>query len=155
MRHVAARIVLSAGIAAALVGALTALPASAATSEAVSVCGATNVDRKAGTAKVPSSNVYKTFSTSYGVGSILYCGNGTTWGAVHIEVKHQPPDWTTADKCAEKVERYGSKTTDPGGKTTFTLRLGGPDSFAKLVFGANGVITNYVAGATWSACAQH
>jgi hypothetical protein len=146
------RAALGAVIALGCASLLPAGSASAATTDAVSHCGATSVNLRAGTAVVPKKNQFKTFSTSFGTGSVLFCGNGTSWGAVHIEVKHKPPTWAVADRCAEKVETYGVKKSAGGGKTRWELKLGAPDKYGFLVMGDNGVITVYVTNTGWSSC---
>lgn len=155
---VSRRMTAASALASAIILAGSAMSATAVPTTAVSHCGATSVNYTAGTAIVPSANHYRTFSTSYGDGSILYCGNGTTWGAVHIEVKHKPPTWSVADQCATKIEdHHTSRTTQSGGKTVFKLSLGS-NRYAVLVFGANGVVTNYVSdgrATSWSACANY
>lgn len=147
-----ANVIGGAALAAMLITIGWVSPAQAATRDATEYCSAYNVG--GGQATVPNPN--KVFNTSYGVGTILFCGDGKTWGAVHIELKHTPPDWNVADRCAEKVQRYGTKTTSQGGKTTWKLRVGGPNSFAYFVVGNNGVITNYVTDSNWwTSCANH
>jgi hypothetical protein len=139
------------GMTGMLISLIMVTPAHAATNDATEYCDAYNLTSTA--ASVPDPN--RIYMTSFGVGDILYCGNGKTWGAVHIERKHKPPSWAVADRCAEKVERYGSRTTGSGGKTTFSLRLGSPDSVGKFVVGNVGVITNYVTDNRWGACADY
>lgn len=147
----------AAGVAAACI-ALTLWPttASAVATDAVRGCGATDVVAKK-SATVPksvqSSEIFHV-STTDGRFSIK-CGNGTSYGAVHIEVKHEVPDWPDALSCITKAIDGSLGIFDVGtGKTRYTYSFHG--GTVKVAVGGVGIITAFPTGGSvvskWKAC---
>jgi len=139
---------------ASLVGGL-ASPALASTDEAVNACGASVIDNE--TAYVPQdvrSAQFISFATTRGTVRVN-CGNGQDWGAVHIELKHEVPNWAEASACISKTIGRGQPTDRPNNKTEYNATINGVAMVA--VTGRNGLITAYPRGtsgigAKWSTC---
>jgi hypothetical protein len=77
--------------------------------DAVRACGATSIDEINKEASVPVEYVDGYFmSVPTATDPVeLLCGNGKTSGAVHIEVKHDVPNWSDALNCMENVIVHG------------------------------------------------
>lgn len=144
----------------ALLGAAVAIaapatPAEARATDAVNGCGAYNVGKD--TATVPASTQGSTiFHANTKKGNFpIKCGNGTTWGAVHIEVKHNVPNWADALSCIDKAINRTKGIFDPtNGKTRYTYSFSGKTVI--VVRGKNGILTAYPTrtnvAAKWEAC---
>jgi hypothetical protein len=114
--------------------------ASAQSNEASNHCGATN--RTPDEATVPAANQYRLWGTYEDFP--MYCGNGTTWGAVHIERKHNVEKWGVAGRCIRATIQFASsRVQQPNGAVAFTWQFRSPSYWAKAVVGDNGVITAY------------
>ncbi|TQM08960.1 hypothetical protein FB558_4699 [Pseudonocardia kunmingensis] len=53
---------------------------------------------------------FMSIPTAVGGPVVLLCGNGTSTGAVHIEVKHDVPNWADALNCIENAMVHGKPT---------------------------------------------
>ena len=128
----------------------------ASTNEAVSACGASVIDSES--AYVPAgvrSEQFISFATTRGTIRVN-CGNGTSWGAVHIELKHEVPSWAEASACIAKTISRGSPRDGEGTKIEYHATINGVAMVA--VRGNNGLLTAYPRGTTgiaakWSTCA--
>ncbi|TQM08997.1 hypothetical protein FB558_4738 [Pseudonocardia kunmingensis] len=82
----------------------------------------------------------------------LLCGNGKTTGAVHIEVKHDVPNWSDALNCMGNAIVNGKPA--PGrGRTEYVWRFG--EKVMVVVVGEYSVITAYPTDGleeTWIEC---
>jgi hypothetical protein len=67
--------------------------------DAVRACGATEVTRSG--ASVDPSIWQAPFQEIPGL--TVRCGDGQTYGAVHVEVKHNVPNWADALTCITKA----------------------------------------------------
>lgn len=138
------RVVTILGLSVGLFGA-TAAPAMAytPTDSAQQACGA--FDMGDGTAWVPPANrakLYLRAVTSRG-NFAINCGDGSSEGAVHIEVKHPLPNWNDGLNCIQKTISKGSTGTN-GTKTNYYRKFGGITMV--VVTGSGKVITVYPTG---------
>ncbi|WP_142056814.1 hypothetical protein [Pseudonocardia kunmingensis] len=81
--------------------------------DAVRACGVTQVDNVKKIADVPAEyqdGYFMSIPTAVGGPVVLLCGNGTSTGAVHIEVKHDVPNWADALNCIENAMVHGKPT---------------------------------------------
>ena len=128
--------------------------------DALRACGAT--DNGNGTAWVPPNvrQSYYGHVPSEKEPVAILCGDGVWWGAVHIEVKHNVPNWATAIGCIVKVLDYGeplAPNDQEEGKFKVQL-VNGPQS-ALVVIGvqAGDLITAYTNDGqqdTWELCSS-
>ena len=72
--------------------------------------------------------------------AVLLCGNGTTTGAVHIEIKHDVPNWGDALNCMENAMTHG-KSTRLDDRTRYEWQFGGKTMI--VVDGDYSMITAY------------
>lgn len=144
-------------VAAVACAGMLAFPAhaQAQATDAVQGCGATNVTSSGAT--VPTSNQSaEIFRVNTDDGSFpIRCGNGTTYGAVHIEVKHNVPTWGDALSCITKaINRTTGNYDASTGKTTYTYQISGGTVI--VVRGGVGIITAYPRGSgveqKWQTC---
>lgn len=78
-------------------------------------------------------------------GSIaIRCGNGSTWGAVHVELKHEVPNWPDALTCIKKTINRGTELDGGNGKTKYVHRIRG--ATVVVIVGDNGLVTAYPKG---------
>lgn len=135
--------------------AATSVPANAQATDAVDGCGASPIDSES--AYVPSSarghRLWRITTTREGSVAIK-CGNGSTWGAVHVELKHEVPNWADALTCIENTINRGAASDGENGKRNYTYRIGGASIV--VVIGDNGVLTAYPRGTgvvrKWQLC---
>ena len=123
----------------------TAVPANAQATDAVYGCGARSVGNES--ANVPPRHAKDrlwTIQTSDGPIAIR-CGNGTTWGAVHVELKHEVPNWPDALTCIKKTINRGTELDGDNGKTRYVHRIRGAATVV-VVVGVNGLVTAYPKG---------
>lgn len=140
----------------AAVASVAALPAAASTDEAVMACGASVINSEE--AYVPAGvreAQFISFSTARGTVRVN-CGNGSSWGAVHIELKHEVPSWAEASACIAKTISRGRIEDGNGTKVEYHATINGVAMLA--VRGNNGLLTAYPRGDTgiaskWSTCA--
>lgn len=135
----------------------TSVPAHAQATDAQVACGADPIDNDSAyvPAGVRSSRFARIYTSTLGYVEIK-CGNGTSWGAVHIEMKHDVPDWADALTCIKKTIGRGKATERAGGKTDYLYSFTGGTVFA-TVGSVNGLITAYPTGTTgittkWMKC---
>ncbi|MER7558051.1 hypothetical protein ABTZ46_13985 [Nocardioides sp. NPDC126508] len=135
--------------------AATSVPANAQATDAVYGCGASPIDSES--AYVPSSvrkhRLWRVRTTREGYVAIK-CGNGSTWGAVHVELKHEVPNWTDALTCIQKTINRGAASDGENDKRKYTYRIRGASIV--VVVGENGVVTAYPRGTDvvrkWQLC---
>lgn len=110
--------------------------------DALRACGVTSVDEARRTAVVPVEfqDGYFTAVPTAADPSVLLCGNGVTTGAVHIEVKHNVPNWADAINCMENAIRHGQASQQPD-RTVYMWRF--LDKTMFVVDGEYSVITAY------------
>lgn len=144
MKRASLRNKLSISLAAAVLmvsGLLVSAPnAMAAANDAVVACGATNVIPGQGAA-VPSDAQGKFFQyvPAQRDPAPILCGNGTTTGAVHIEVKHNVPNWAEAVTAISKAIDRGVPNPRPEEtRYSWTFR---PGKTIEVVVGDASVIT--------------
>ena len=94
--------------------------------DAVRACGVVNIDQANREADVPAEyqdGYFMSVPTTTDPVELL-CGNGKTTGAVHIEIKHDVPNWSDALNCMENAIVNGKPS--PGkGRTEYTWGFGG------------------------------
>lgn len=122
--------------------------------DAVRACGVTSIDEVSKSAVVPAEYQDGYFmSVSTGVDPIvLLCGNGVTTGAVHIEVKHDVPNWGDALNCMENAVMHGKSTRLPD-RTQYEWQFDGKTMV--VVAGEYSMITAYPTDGlaeTWVEC---
>jgi hypothetical protein len=85
----------------------------------------------------------------------LLCGDGRTWGAVHIELKHEVPNWAEALTCMRFAISYGEDEPGDKGRINYRYRFGNAQVI--VVTGELGIISAYPTGNNvsrkWSQCA--
>jgi hypothetical protein len=145
---------------AALVVSPTAAPSAAAAlrparaDDAVRACGVTSIDDVAKVAEVPIENqdgYFMSIPTATDP-TVLLCGNGTTTGAVHIEIKHDVPNWGDALNCMESAMRHGKSTRLPD-RTRYEWQFDGKTMI--VIDGDYSMITAYPSDGleeTWIEC---
>lgn len=80
-------------------------------------------------------------------------------GAVHIELKHNVPNWDQADDCMWNVMRYGRTRSSTSDKVVKQLDWGG-SKWARVVYNPKTkiLITSYPwdggSASSWSSCGQ-
>lgn len=119
----------------------SASPSFASTKDAVNACGATSV--KSESAYVPQANrksVFLRLSTGHGDVRRM-CGNGTNWGAVHVELQHEVPNWGEASTCIARTIGRGSEVEGDNGKTKYSANINGVKM--RAVRGNNGLVTAF------------
>ena len=125
--------------------AATAVPANAQATDAVDGCGASPIDSES--AYVPSNvrghRLWRITTTREGSIAIK-CGNGSTWGAVHVELKHEGPNWTDALTCIQNTINRGAASDGKNRKRNYTYRISGASIV--VVVGDSGVLTAYPRG---------
>lgn len=153
--------ILACGALVAVVNVSSAGTASAATElrparadDAVRACGATNIDQVNKEADVPAEYLDGYFmSVPTAADPVeLLCGNGKTTGAVHIEIKHDVPNWGDALNCMENTILNG-KSAPGKGRTEYVWLFGGKTMV--VVVGEYSVITAYPTDGleeTWIEC---
>ena len=120
------------------------VPAGAQATDAVYGCGARSVGNES--ANVPPRYVKDrlwTIQTS-GDSIAIGCGNGSTWGAVHVELKHEVPNWPDALTCIKKTINRGTELDGGNGKTKYVHRIRG--ATVVVIVGDNGLVTAYPKG---------
>lgn len=122
--------------------------------DAVRACGATGIDEVNKEADVPNEYQDGYFmSVPTGVDPVeLLCGNGRTTGAVHIEIKHDVPNWSDALNCMENAIVNG-KSSPGRGRTEYVWNF--QDKTVVVVVGEYSVITAYPTDGleeTWIEC---
>jgi hypothetical protein len=145
----ARRIVTAVAVAATSV--LPSTPSAAPESrDAVIACGATNVTRS--DADVHPSIWQAPFLELPGL--TIRCGDGHSYGAVHVEVKHNVPNWGDAANCITKaMERTEAETVN--GKNIYRYRFN--NQLLTVSTGRNGLVTAFPKSnkhATWIECSQ-
>lgn len=152
------RALTSGAVAAAL---LLASPATghAISADAVGTCNATGVQEGVG-ADVGEADRFEYFASVLaddGSAEEILCGDGRTWGAVHIEVKHRVESWDAAKSCMRKVMSR-SRAGNEDGKRVWVYSWATGRS-ARVVAGSNGMITSYPwdggSEASWSDCSRN
>lgn len=118
--------------------------------DAVHACGATEVTRSG--ASVDPSIWQAPFQEVPGL--TVRCGDGQTYGAVHVEVKHNVPNWADALACITKAM---SRTTPQSmnGKQVYHYDFG--NKRLTMSTGRNGLITAFPsdnAHGSWVECSQ-
>lgn len=77
------------------------------------------------------------------------------WGAVHIELKHEVPNWAEALTCMRFAISYGEDEPGDKGRINYRYRFGNAQVI--VVTGELGIITAYPTGNNvskkWSQCA--
>ncbi|MFT7835896.1 hypothetical protein Q5530_07075 [Saccharothrix sp. BKS2] len=146
-------------ILAVLAAALVAFPAAAQaqSTAAVRACHAFNVGSDS--ASVPGDRLDDYFATVQGgfAHEELLCGNGQTYGAVHIELKHNVDNWDVTLECMESVVANGAfRAYDGKREWRWQFRAG---RYVKVVAGQNGVITAYPewdsgSASSWAECGR-
>lgn len=135
---------------------LVAPPAEASTDDARAACGASVIVNES--AFVPRSvrkEIFLKLTTARSRVRLM-CGDGRTWGAVHIELKHEVPNWAEASTCIERTISRGRESEGDDGRLRYSARINQVSMFA--VRGVNGLITAYPTGsevgirALWSTC---
>jgi hypothetical protein len=122
--------------------------------DAVRACGVTSIDEVEKVAEVPGEyqdGYFMSVPTATDP-SVLLCGNGTTTGAVHIEIKHGVPNWGDALNCMENVMRHGKSTRLPD-RTRYEWQFDGKTMI--VVDGDFSMITAYPLDGleeTWIEC---
>lgn len=132
--------------------------AHAQSSDAVQKCKATAVQPGVG-ADVAETNLFDFFTSVQaddGSAEEVLCGDGKTWGAVHIEVKHRVHDWAVTRRCMSVVMSRGESR--PDGDKRRWIYTWEPGRSARVVAGTNGMITSYPwdsgSEASWAECAR-
>jgi hypothetical protein len=127
------------------------------TTVAVRECGATNVTTEA--ADVPRNRQFDFFTsiqTNDGGTEQILCGDGRTWGAVHIEVKHKVANWDITEECLKNTVSMGESESENGKRTWLFQWSSGRN--ALLVADVHGVITSYPwddgSEESWEECAS-
>jgi hypothetical protein len=139
---------------------LSAAPSAAAAlrparaDDAVRACGVTSIDDVRRVAVVPAEyqDGYFMSVPSASDPLVLLCGDGATTGAVHIEVKHEVPNWGDAMNCMENAVEHGKPTHLPD-RTRYEWWLGG--KMMVVVNGDYSVIAAYPSDGmeeTWIEC---
>lgn len=130
----------------------------ALSSDAVGRCNATGVQEGVG-ADVGEADRFEYFasvSADDGSAEEILCGDGRTWGAVHIEVKHRVESWTVSKDCMRKVMSRSRPGTVDGKRTWIYSWAAGRS--ARVVAGSNGMITSYPwdggSETAWAECAR-
>lgn len=130
----------------------------AASRDAVQKCHATQVRDGVG-ADVGEADRFEYFVSVFaddGSAEELLCGDGRTWGAVHIEVKHRVADWAVTKDCMSNVMSRGRSTLDDGKRARVYSWASGRS--ARVVAGDNGMITSYPwdsgSEESWDECAR-
>lgn len=146
-----------------LFGALTIamLPISTASAaeplvanDAVQACGATNAVPGSG-ADVPAEvqDDYLWSIPTSGDPVPIVCGNGRTYGAVPVEVKHLVPNWGDASNCMEIAIDQVRPTPGSDGQLIYRYQFGGKS--VRVVTGEVGLITAFPEDGledTWAEC---
>lgn len=138
-------------------GAAAASTATKSTTDATRACGATN--NGDGTAYVPG-HVHQEYYASIPVAGDpvpILCGNGVTYGAVHIEVKHNVPSWAEAINCLDKVLERGTSIPAGDGKMKKQLVYNAKSVVAVVGLGNGDLITAYPndgSEETWIECSS-
>ncbi|MHA6630911.1 hypothetical protein ACU61A_36190 [Pseudonocardia sichuanensis] len=122
--------------------------------DAVRACGVTSIDDVRRVAVVPPEHQDGYFMSIPDASDplVLLCGDGATTGAVHIEVKHDVPNWGDALNCMENAVEHGKPTRLPD-RTRYEWWLGGKKMV--VVNGDYSVITAYPSDGleeTWIEC---
>ena len=127
------------------------------TTVAVRECGATNVTIEA--ADVPETKQFDYFTsvqTNDGRIEKILCGDGRTWGAVHIEVKHKVAHWDITAECLRNTMSMGESKSEDGKRTWLFQWSSGHN--ALLVADFHGVSTTYPwddgSEESWEECAS-
>jgi hypothetical protein len=116
--------------------------------DAVRACGATDVTRSMAT--VDPSVWQAPFLELPGL--TIRCGDGRAYGAVHVEVKHNVPNWADATTCITKVMARNTPTPEDG-KNVYRYSFG--DQRVTVSTGRNGLVTafpNSNAHQSWIDC---
>lgn len=122
----------------------------------VDYCGAYNHGSES--ADVPSENQYKYYKSvmpDNGEIEELLCGNGHTWGAVHIGTKHNVSDWSVTLDCMANIIDRGNYELDNNGKRQWHF-VWSAGRWAHLTAGDNGILTSFTYDneeGSWSECA--
>lgn len=122
--------------------------------DAVRACGVTTIDQANRGADVPAEYQDGYFmSVPTATDPVqLRCGNGKTTGAVHIEIKHDVPNWGDTLNCMANAISNGK--SGPGkGRTEYVWSFGGKT--VVVVVGEYSVITAYPLDGleeTWIEC---
>lgn len=120
--------------------------ASALTRDARQACGVTSEDPVGRTAAVPAENQEEPFQFVVDANADLYlellCGKGTTTGAVHIEVKHDVPNWGDGLTAIRNTIRRGKASPGDNGKSIYTWAFA-PGRTMTVVVGDRTIITAY------------
>jgi hypothetical protein len=118
--------------------------------DAVQACGATEVTRSS--AVVHPSVWQAPFLEIPEV--TVRCGDGRTYGAVHVEVKHNVPNWADALNCiAKTISRGSAEPID--GKQIYTYTFA--NKKVTVSIGRNGLITAFPDDnkhESWIQCSQ-
>ena len=77
----------------------------------------------------------------------FYCGNGTTYGAVHTEVKHNVGYWDQADECIRGILEYGTRAPAGDGKATVTRKVGSRKAIVVYKISTDEILSAYPAWA--------
>lgn len=124
--------------------AATSAPANAQATDAVNGCGAEVLDNESAYVK-PDQRGDKLWTLRTTRGSfVVKCGDGQDWGAVHVELKHEVPNWADALTCIEKAISRGARSDGENEKTRYAYRIKGADIV--VVVGGNGLVTAYPKG---------
>lgn len=137
--------------------ALLTVPASASANDARQACQASQVTSES--AYVPPSLRGKRFLQILSARGAydVNCGDGSNYGAVKIELKHEVPNWAEAATCIEKAMSRG--VIGPGtGPNTTQFKWSTSAGFSVVVVtGGNGIVTAYPTGGSegpkWTRCA--
>ncbi|MFE3997752.1 hypothetical protein ACFX43_02990 [Nocardioides sp. YIM B13467] len=135
--------------------AVTCVPANAQATDAVYGCGADVIDNESAyvSPRVRGHRLWRITTTREGSVAIK-CGNGSTWGAVHVELKHEVPNWADALTCIKKTINRGAASDGENGKRNYTYRISGASIV--VVVGDSGVVTAYPRGTgvvrKWQLC---
>lgn len=144
-------VALAAGV---LVAVGIGAPAQASTDDAQQACGASPIDSER--AFVPKEVRHSRFlliPTSKG-NYVLNCGDGNDWGAVHIEMKHEVPNWADASTCIAKAIGRSQEDPTQDGKYKYVYDFTGGRVI--VIRGDNGIITAFPTGdsvvSKWRIC---
>ncbi|SDC53631.1 hypothetical protein [Actinokineospora iranica] len=159
MRSIGTKLAVAAAALVAGLATFTA-PASAEAQQstaAVRQCQAFNVGPDS--ASVPGDRLDDYFAGVQGgfANEELLCGNGQTYGAVHIELKHNVDNWDVTLECMRNVLDRGTFRAYDG-KREWRFQWA-PGRSAKVIAGMNGVITAYPewdsgSAGSWDECGQ-
>jgi hypothetical protein len=124
---------------------------------AVRECAATNVNVEA--ADVPETKQFDHFTsipTNDGRIEKILCGDGRTWGAVHIELKHKVANWDITEECLKNTVSMGELTSEDEKRTW--LFQWSPGHNALLVSDVRGVSSSHPwdggSEESWEECAS-